>query len=753
MSPSPSLIRILLVEDNPVDQLLIEDQLAAADDLENEITQCERLSEAIQLLHDQTFDIVLLDLNLPDSSGVQTFQSLHEQAPEVPVIIITGFHDEEVARQVLRQGAQDYLLKLVVDLGNPVARSIRYAIERNRLKVELSNRALQLERSEARVRSIIENNVDAMIVVDEDGFVLYANPAARQLFGDHCIEDQFPGFPLVSGKTEEFSVSKQDGTTRTADMRVTEMEWEDSPAFLATLRDITERKAVEDRLREQAALLDKSSDAIIVTDLKGRIAYCNKGAEKVYGWTSAETIGRRAKAILHPDGNDIIVAYRQLLEVGQWSGELEGKRKDGSHLAVESRWTLLTDDRGFPQSILIVNTDITERKNLQSQVLRSQRLESIGTLTSGIAHDFNNLLTVINGHTEIGLHSLSLDEDGRETLEAIKNAAQRAAALTSQLLAFSRKSVIEVRELDLNRVVSDLEKMLRRLIGEDIQLNVLTAPERPCVSSDPTHIEQIIMNLVVNARDAMPSGGVLTIQTGFETIHPNSEGWLPAGDYVTLSISDTGSGIPEDLRDRIFEPFFTTKKVGKGTGLGLSTVYGIVKQSQGDILLESEVGRGTTFTVYLPASDHAVACPAHHPPAEDSVPKGGETIILTEDEQEVRLVASMVLKSLGYNIIACGTPQEALEEVRKDPVRPHLLLTDVIMPSMCGGDLMRAVREIRPDIPVLFMSGYTDHRQIQSCLEEPNVSFLHKPFTTTGLADKVRKSLDAHVTSEAFLPS
>jgi two-component system cell cycle sensor histidine kinase/response regulator CckA len=385
-----------------------------------------------------------------------------------------------------------------------------------------------------------------------------------------------------------------------------------------------------------------------------------------------------------------------------------------------------------------------ERKHLEEQLRQSQKMEAIGRLAGGIAHDFNNLLTAIIGYSQLLLSRLNEDDPMRMEIVEIEKSGRRAASLTSQLLAFSRKQVIQPRVLDLNSVISDLDKMLRRVIGEDIDLiNVLNRTLAP-VKMDPGQVEQIIMNLAVNGRDAMPRGGRLIIETRnveFDEHFTESEVLIPPGSYVLLSVSDTGCGMDIETQARIFEPFFTTKPAGKGTGLGLSTVYGIVKQSGGDICFQSEPGRGTTFKVYLPTADGRVEAVSPRSTTVVALPSS-ETILIVEDEETVRKLTHQVLKMQGYTVLEACDGTEALSICDQQDVTIDLMLTDVVMPRISGAELAKRALSMRPEMKVMCMSGYPDTSTIDRGEFDPSIPFLQKPFTPSALARKVREVLD-----------
>jgi two-component system, cell cycle sensor histidine kinase and response regulator CckA len=436
----------------------------------------------------------------------------------------------------------------------------------------------------------------------------------------------------------------------------------------------------------------------------------------------------------HLDGktDGVSVKYRLKAKSGEWHWSYDRAR------VVERTAT------GAPRRLVGISTDITEQKSLAAQLLQAQRLENIGRLAGAVAHDFNNLLTVINGYSEIALGSLDQRDPLYESIREIKSAGDRAASLTQQLLAFSRRQVMQAKVLDITDVIGDLESMLRRLIGEDIHLVLARTSGTWPIKADPVQMQQVIMNLAVNARDAMPRGGQLLIGTGNVTLDEETVRVQPdgaPGDYVLVTVTDTGTGMDEATLGRLFEPFFTTKEKGKGTGLGLSTVYGIVKQSGGHVWVESKPGQGTTFKVYLPKAGEADR-PAAAAPAT-SAARGTETILLVEDQAEVRQLTLHALGIYGYRVLSAANGTEALALFRQDPSQIHLMLSDVVMPGMTGPDLARVIAAERPGVKVLLMSGYTDEQSMPGGAMPAGLDYIQKPFTPDSLARKVRQVLDA----------
>jgi PAS domain S-box-containing protein len=493
--------------------------------------------------------------------------------------------------------------------------------------------------------------------------------------------------------------------------------------------------------------IEQTADGVVITNAEGAILYVNPAFERTTGFTRADVVGQNL-CILN-SGEQGAALYRDLwatIKAGDvWHGRLVNKRKDGSLYTIDSTITPIRNSNDSIVSFVGVNRDVTRELQLEEQYRQAQKMEAIGRLTGGIAHDFNNLLTAIDGFAELAQFQLSPDDPVQELIDKTRQSSRRAAALVSQLLAFSRRQIIKPQVLVLNEVVAELDKMLQRIIGEDIDLEIKLAPGLWPVKIDPTQIEQVIVNLGVNARDAMPTGGKLTIETANVVLDENSTAChveVQPGEYVLLAVGDTGIGMSQEVRTHIFEPFFTTKENGQGTGLGLATVYGIVKQSRGDIQCHSEEGVGTTFSIYLPRSDEAAQPVARREPGQ-RIPSGGETILLVEDNDEVRELAQRILQRQGYTLLQARDGQEALQLATSYSGPIHLLLTDVIMPGINGVTLAEQLAHIRSDSKVLFMSGYTDDKIEHHGVLEAGVAFLQKPFSPMDLARRVRAVLDS----------
>jgi two-component system, cell cycle sensor histidine kinase and response regulator CckA len=514
-------------------------------------------------------------------------------------------------------------------------------------------------------------------------------------------------------------------------------------------RDITDRKRAMQELSKSEQryrdMVENAYDIIYSHDLEGNYTSMNKAGERITGYTHEEALKLNLTQTVAPE---CLEKARQMLR-SKLAGEnitaydLVILAKDGRRIAVEVNTRVILED-GVPVGVQGIARDVTERKQLEEQLRQAQKMEAVGRLAGGIAHDFNNLLTAITGYSELTLKGLQPEGLLRHNIEEIKRAGDRAASLTRQLLAFSRKQVLQPKVLDLNEVVLDMEKMLRRLIGEDIELRTGLASGLGRVKADPGQIEQVIMNLAINARDAMPQGGSLIIETEnvyLDSDYAASHIAVKPGAYVMLAVSDTGSGMDETTQSRIFEPFFTTKEIGKGTGLGLSMVYGIVKQSGGNIWVYSEVGRGTSFKIYLPRIDDLAD--EYRPGNEVEQPLyGTETILLAEDDVRVRNLVRDVLEHYGYRVLVAENGDTALAAATWHKGRIHLLLTDVVMPRMSGHELAERLTGIHPEVKVLYMSGYTDESIVHHGVVDANTHFIQKPFAPEALARKVSEVLD-----------
>jgi PAS domain S-box-containing protein len=509
-------------------------------------------------------------------------------------------------------------------------------------------------------------------------------------------------------------------------------------------------KQADERLRageRMALILNNTSDVVVAFNLEGRITYVNPAIQSLTGYGVQETSELEFLSLVHHDDKLRLTTVWDLLIAGQRRTEVEFRleTKTGKTRWCSGSWGPIYDEGGRQIGVQGYLRDISEHKLLQTQLLHSQKMEAIGRLAGGIAHDFNNLLTAIVGYCQLSLAELENGTPGHQRIKQVLKAAERAGSLTGQLLAFSRRQMLMPEVVDLNALLNDVNEMLRRLIGENTELVAIFSPGLGRVRADPGQIGQVIVNLAVNARDAMPKGGSLTIQTANMNLGEPEDGPKPElapGDYVVLSVTDTGSGMDRETMSQIFEPFFTTKAVGKGTGLGLSTVYGIVKQSGGEITVESEVGRGTTFRIYLPrveSASRALGLEEAVPPADS----GTETILIVEDDETLLELAWEILTDVGYNAIRAPSGQSALLQCERYQGPIHLMITDLVMPQMNGSELAHRAALLRPRMKILFMSGYADDAVSTNGISIAGVPFLQKPFSPQTLWQKVREVLDS----------
>jgi PAS domain S-box-containing protein len=706
-------------------------------------------------------------LSLPDSYGLATIQPILELKPELPLVAMSGLGDQALALEVVKAGAQDYLVKGRID-DYSLPRAIQYAIERKR-----TERALR--QSEEKLRLLFDILPVGISILDQERNMLQFNPALEKILdisregllqkkyihrryldadGQEISLRQLPSIQAIEKQQNiydiEVGVVKEDGETIWTNINAVPVDFPDWKVVMTTT-DITKRKQAEEALKQLVqthqrlvTAIEQVTENIMITDIQGKIVYVNPGFERLTGYSRAEVIGQTPRLL--KSGKQDPNFYRELwatITAGQvWQGRLTNQKKDGTAYVEEMTITPVRDQAGVITNYVAVKRDVTRELQLEEQYRQAQKLEAIGRLTGGVAHDFNNLLTAIIGFAELAYLQYPAGDPQQELLDKVLHSSQRAADLVRQLLVFSRKQAVEARILNLNESITELNKMLGRIIGEDIVLRTILAPDLWLVRMDPSQMVQIIVNLVVNARDAMPEGGKLVVETAnivwdeaFLATHLK----VQPGEYVLLNVSDTGLGMSQEVQTRIFEPFFTTKGVDKGTGLGLATIYSIVEQSRGTIQVYSEEGQGTTFKIYLPRANVMVSRPVLTQEKEE-MPTGSETILLVEDNESVRTLFSSTLQAQGYNVISAADGHFALKWTEDQSQSIHLLVTDIVMPHLNGKLLAEQLAQRYPDLKIIFMSGYTDN--ILGDLS-PHISFLQKPFSPITLVHKVRQVLDA----------
>ena len=809
-------MKILIADDNVTNRKLLRVMLQAEG---YETVEAADGNEALEILESEDVSLILSDVLMPNMDGFRLCHAVRhtERLKHIPFIIQTSSYDSSSDERLAISFGADLFIRRPIS-SNELLGAVRRTVGQTRPRqspraqsleeldvmktysvrlvrqledtnAELANahakildihqsllkRTDELEQSEEKFRGIFENITDVFFRTDMQGTIQIVSPSIRRYghdpstligcdFRELCAK---PGdYDMVIGALVEGQVLED----KELALKQTAGKWSVSSlsARLITdvqrrpieiegvLRDISERKQVEEVLRASEtfyrSLGDAVPDFVWACDAQGRANFINRRYLEYTGYTLEEMSKLRLDAYHHPDDLPDLQAKWQSASAKREGYEAEAryKRHDG-----EYRWFLIRavpvkDIHGNTIQWVGTSTDIHERKRLEEQLLHSQKLEAIGRLAGGIAHDFNNLLTAILGYSELAEEEVAADTTASRYLKTIQGAATRAAALTHQLLAFARQQIIEPRVLTLNDILDDVSSLLRPLLGEHIELAIMPGNDLWRIRVDPGQLEQVIVNLAVNAADAMPQGGRLLIETenitldeGYAYVHPD----LQPGEYVLLAVSDTGEGMDEALQKRVFDPFFTTKAKGKGTGLGLSTCHGIIKQSGGHIWLYSEPGRGTTFRIYLPRVQAAATRPPTPPEVMDM--HGVETVLLVEDEAIVREMAVQALRSQGYTVIAAENGDKALEYISGHSGEINLLLTDVVMPHMGGRQLAERLEEIEPGVHVLYTSGYTDNFIAQHGVLAEGTAFLQKPYTPTTLVRKVRQTLNRAATSSA----
>lgn len=648
-------------------------------------------------------------------------------------------------------------------------------LEKTRLELKQVQELLQKERET--FFPILHKAPYGIALIDNDGKFIYINPAFTSITG-YTQEEIFSGrswfhiaSPFFEYRQEIINSSKEDSDAKCVERifriickngEIKQIECKptllEDGRIVVILSDITERKEVEDALRQSEekhrAIIEGIEDGYFEVDLSGNFTFLSDSLCRMLGYSKSEMIGMNNRRYTDQENaRRLYQAFHQVYRTGE---PIKGfgcqvMTKERTKLFTEVSVSLMRDSKRQPVGFRGIARDVTERKRVEEEkatlleeLRQSQKMEAIGVLAGGIAHDFNNLLTVITGYCQLSLLELKEGDSLKGNIEEIKAAADRATSLTRQLLAFGRRQVLDMKVLNLNAVIRDMEKMLRRVIGEDIELITFLADDVGKVKTDQGWIEQIIMNLAVNARDAMPCGGKLIIETAnakLDAACARKHAAVKPGHYVKLCVTDTGAGMTREVKEHLFEPFFTTKEKGKGTGLGLSTVYGIVKQSGGNIWVYGEPGLGTTFNIYLPRMNE---------PREETREKvmrekfsgEGETILVVEDEDDVRRLTVRVLKKQGYNVLEASSVDEALRLCKEHEHPIHMILTDVVMPGMNGPRLAEELIPLHPKMKVLYMSGYTNHVIVRQGILGDGANYIQKPFTIDGLMRKMREVLD-----------
>jgi PAS domain S-box-containing protein len=603
-------------------------------------------------------------------------------------------------------------------------------------------------------------SIDMLCVGGFDGYFKQVNPAFKETLGyekDELFAQPFLSFihpDDVAATLAEMDQISQGVKTiafenryRTKDGSYKWMQWNATPheqLFYAVARDVTEYKQTQEKIQEQAALLDVATDAILVRNLENQILFWNQGAERLYGFTSAEALDKNANELLLGDSLlQLEEIYQVLFDKDYWKGELHQVTKAGNDIIVFSTWNLVRDEEGNPKSTLIVNTDITDKKKLEAQFLRAQRLESIGTLSGGIAHDLNNILTPILAISQLlPLTIPQADEQTKHLFDVLENSAKRGATLVKQVLSFARGVQGDRTPLQVKHIISEIKDFARNTFPKSIEIQVGLPDNLRLISADATQIHQVLMNLCVNARDAMPNGGTLSLKAENIDIDQNYVKMnldAGVGNYVVVTVADTGTGIPPETKMRIFEPFFTTKEQGKGTGLGLSTTIGIIKSHGGFIQVDSEVGQGTKFQVYLPAIQTAEIVQDK----QIEIPEGkGELILLADDEMSIRDITKTSLENYNYQVLTASNGIEAIALYAQYRNEISTVLIDMMMPEMDGVTTIRTLQRMNPQVKIIAVSGLATSDKVNAAISNGAKLFLSKPYTSEELLRKLRQVID-----------
>jgi two-component system cell cycle sensor histidine kinase/response regulator CckA len=728
-------------------------------------------ARALEVIRELSPSLIIVEDPLPDMPAAELCRKLRDRPEGADAIVLVIATRNQELPSILEAGANDLY---ATSLG-PDGLAMRVLIAER-----LVAQNARLRNREIRFRRLFDSGVAGVIISDFDGNFKEANDAFLRMLG--YTRDE-----MLTGKLNWEVISPLDrlvpDTEERAQLRSTgflplrervyvhkdghhiaalvgSAALEGTTECINYVADISLRKREEDALRaseeQYRVLFEQAPSPKFLYDYETlSFLSVNEAAIHHYGYSRAEFLGMTVSDIRpKEDVPAFLVSLRAIGEATPMAVSRKHKKKDGTVIDVEV--TIHKFMLGARPCGLAVAVDVTERNRMERQLRQTQKMDAIGSLAGGVAHDFNNLLSVIISYAELLYAEIKPDDPMRRDVEEIAGAGKRAAGLTRQLLAFGRQQILQPKAIDLNAVLGGIAKMLKRMVGEDLELNVVSAPELWTVKADPGQIEQVIMNLVVNARDAMPTGGTLTIETANVEIDSSDAashaGVAGPGRYVMLAVTDTGSGMVANTRDRLFEPFFTTKEKGKGTGLGLSTVFGIVQQSGGNISVRSQPGEGASFKVYLPQSGPACVVPLDAA-SETASGRGSETILLVEDEEAVRALVRRILEGCGYLVLEAQSAGDALVLCEKHKGNIDVLLTDVVMPRMSGRELAERLGPLRPDMRVLYMSGYTDDAVIRYGIRNSDVAFLQKPITPHALTSKLREVIESKTGMGRFHPS
>lgn len=753
--PPPRTLRVLLIEDSEPDAGLILHEIRR----HGYRVHHQRVSDAASLqeaLAAHTWDLILADYCLPRFTGLQALELVKARGRDIPFIVVSGNIGEDVAVGAIKAGAHDYLLKdRLARLGTAIERELREAEARRSRR--------QTEEQLRKLSQAVEQGPAVVCITDPSGTIEYVNPrftevtgytppevvgqSARLLKSGRCTLAEYEHLwnTISHGDTwrGSFLNRRRDGSQYWESATITPIRDNTGTIthYLKLAEDITGQKAAEQRIREQAELLDHASDAIHVRTLDHIIRYWNLAAGTIYGWQPGEVLGRKYTDI-HPHDAQFVRAQAALLEHGGWSGEMKHPTQSGKVIDVFCRWTLVHGEPGHPASILAIHTDVTEKKQIESQYLRAQRLESLGSLAGGIAHDLNNILSPILLAVPL-LREAVANPDDRRMLDTVASNARRGAEIVKQILTFARGVPGERLPVQPKYLIEQTLQMVHSTFPKQIRVTHRTPNDLWPMLADATQIQQVLMNLCINARDAMPRGGTLSIAATNVTLDHAYAARTPGaqpGPHVCVRVGDTGCGIPEEVLDSIFEPFFTTKPPHQGTGLGLSTVLGIVRSHGGFINVDTLPNRGSTFEVYLPARPSST--PVSPPNPEAPAPRGGnEHILVVDDEASLRDGLHRVLERHGYRVLTAADGAEAISLLSQHRASLHAVVSDLIMPGLHGPELVRAALQIAPDLPFIGMTGASERDGFQALKPLPLAALLTKPFPAERLLAALHQAL------------
>lgn len=751
-TPAPeSVVNVLHLEDNAHDQQFVR-EILEDEALGLRFTNTVSRTEFEAALRHKVFDLIISDFTLPSYDGQAALSLARKVQPDAAFIFFSGTIGEEIAVESLKTGATDYVLK---QRPQRLVSAVRRAIEETRERRRRRAVETALRESEERFRIVARATNDVIWDWNMQTNKVWHNESFTQLFGQPSPTGDFAEWTNLLHEADRERVQASLSSTITVGGRIWCSEHRLRRAdgtyahvfdrafvvysdvgkperMIGVMMDMTERKQAEEKIREQAALLQKAQDAVIVCDLADRVVFWNPSAERIYGWTTVEAIGRPVGELLRCEVPEQFADVRKsVLQSGEWFGELRQADRHGRPVTVQSSWTLVRNDAGRPTSKLMINTDITAKRQLEEQIIRTQRLDSLGLLVGGIAHDLNNALSPVLLGTN-ALEMMSLPSEAVEIIRTIDASARRGADMVSQVLTFARGGGNTLSPVRVDQLVKELGKIITDTFPKNIRCRIVIAPGAWLVTASATQIHQVLMNLCVNARDAMPGGGELTIATENVVLVESQiagHAGARAGNHLCLTVTDTGSGMSPEQLGKLFQPFYTTKAPGKGTGLGLSTSQTIVKNHGGFMMVESEVGRGTTFKAFLPATAEAAAASAAQPV---SLPAGsGEGILVVDDEVAVLAVMQASLENYDYRVFTAASGPEAVAFFSEKHAEIQLVITDLAMPFTDGAATIEALRGIRPEIKIIATSGLEQDEE-ESIRLRPH-AFIQKPVTVEKL--------------------